>query len=65
MTQVVGGGGRILGAMSSRKKIHYIGTDPNPDNFGRYEAVADFYNSNCVDDFSETFTQFFEVEKTK
>jgi hypothetical protein len=58
-----GWGGRILGAMSSRKKIHYIGTDPNPDNFGRYEAVADFYNSNCVDDFSETFTQFFEVEK--
>ncbi len=58
-----GWGGRILGAMSSRKKIHYVGTDPNPDNFGRYEAVADFYNSNCVDDFSETFTQFFEVEK--
>ena len=58
-----GWGGRILGAMSSRKKIHYIGTDPNPDNFGRYEAVADFYNSNCVDDYSETFTQFFEVEK--
>ena len=58
-----GWGGRILGAMSSRKKVHYIGTDPNPDNFGRYEAVADFYNSNCVDDYSETFTQFFEVEK--
>ena len=58
-----GWGGRILGAMSSRKKIHYIGTDPNPDNFDRYEAVADFYNSNCVDDYSETFTQFFEVEK--
>ena len=58
-----GWGGRILGAMSSRKKIHYIGTDPNPDNFGRYEAVADFYNSNCVDNFSETFTQFFDVEK--
>ena len=58
-----GWGGRILGAMSSLKRIHYIGTDPNPDNFGRYEAVADFYNSNCVDDFSETFTQFFEVEK--
>jgi len=58
-----GWGGRILGAMSSRKKIHYVGTDPNPDNFGRYEAVADFYNSNCVDNFSETFTQFFDVEK--
>jgi len=58
-----GWGGRILGAMSSRKKIHYVGTDPNPDNFGRYEAVANFYNENCVDDFSETFTQFFEVQK--
>ena len=28
-----GWGGRILGAMSSRKKIHYVGTDPNPDNY--------------------------------
>ena len=58
-----GWGGRILGAMSSRKKIHYVGTDPNPDNFGRYEAVADFYNNNCVDDFSDNFNKFFEVEK--
>jgi hypothetical protein len=64
-----GWGGRILGAMASRKKTHYIGTDPNPDNFipelgiSRYEYVAKFYNENCVDDFSETFTKFFEVEK--
>ena len=64
-----GWGGRILGAMASRKKTHYIGTDPNPDNFipelgiSRYEYVAKFYNDNCVDDFSETFTKFFEVEK--
>ena len=41
-----GWGGRIIGAMSSRKKIHYIGTDPNPDNFiddlgiSRYEYVV-------------------------
>ena len=30
-----GWGGRILGAMSCKddRNIHYIGTDPNPDNF--------------------------------
>lgn len=64
-----GWGGRIIGAMSSRKNIHYIGTDPNPDNYidelgiTRYEYVANFYNKNCVDDYSDTFTKFFEVEK--
>ena len=47
-----GWGGRILGAMSVRDNydIHYIGTDPNPDNFfgdgtSRYSNVADFYNT--------------------
>ena len=64
-----GWGGRIIGAMSSRKKVHYIGTDPNPDNFidklgiSRYEYVAKFYNDNCVDDFSDSLTTFFDVEK--
>ena len=64
-----GWGGRILGAMSSRKKIHYVGTDPNPDNFidelgiSRYEYMAKFYNDNCVDDFSDKLTTFFNVEK--
>jgi hypothetical protein len=64
-----GWGGRILGAMSSRKKTHYIGTDPNPDNFiddlgiSRYEYVAKFYNNNCIDDFSDKLTSFFNVEK--
>lgn len=64
-----GWGGRIIGAMSSRKKTHYIGTDPNPDNFipelgiTRYEYVAKFYNDNCVDDFSEKLTTFFDVKK--
>ena len=64
-----GWGGRIIGAMSSRKKVHYVGTDPNPDNFldelgiSRYEYVAKFYNDNCVDDYSDTLTNFFEVEK--
>ena len=47
-----GWGGRILGAMSVRddRHIHYIGTDPNPDNFfsdgsSKYSSVADFYNT--------------------
>ena len=63
-----GWGGRILGAMSSRKKIHYVGTDPNPDNFldnegiSRYEYVADFYNKNCIDNHSDKLTSFFDVE---
>ena len=64
-----GWGGRIIGAMSSRKKIHYIGTDPNPDNYlpelgkSRYEYIAQFYNDNVVDNYSETFGNFFEVPK--
>ena len=63
-----GWGGRIIGAMSSRKKTHYIGTDPNPDNFiddlgiTRYQYVADFYNKNCVDDFSDKLTSLFDVK---
>jgi len=47
-----GWGGRILGAMSVRdnRNVHYIGTDPNPDNFfsdgtSRYSRAAHFYNS--------------------
>jgi len=58
-----GWGGRIIGSMSMRKKAHYVGTDPNPDTSGRYQAVADFYNNTCVDNESETFQKFFEVEK--
>jgi len=44
-----GWGGRMLGAMSTNRQLHYIGTDPNPDTKGRYEAVADFYNDNCIE----------------
>ena len=50
-----GWGGRILGAMSSLKRIHYIGTDPNTDNFidelgiTRYEYVADFFNNKALE----------------
>ena len=64
-----GWGGRIIGAMSTRKKVHYIGTDPNPDNYieelgkSRYDYVAEFYNKHCVDDYSDTLNKFFTVEK--
>ena len=64
-----GWGGRIIGAMSSRKKSHYVGTDPNPDTFipelgiSRYEYVAKFYNDKCVDYFSDSLTKFFDIEK--
>jgi hypothetical protein len=59
-----GWGGRILGAMSSLKKIHYIGTDPNTDNFidelgiTRYEYVAEFFNNKALETNS-----FWEEEK--
>ena len=49
-----GWGGRILGSMSSNRKIHYIGTDPNPDNYdpiNRYEYVVDFYQKHCGNKF--------------
>tara|TARA_B100001989_G_scaffold221777_1_gene174831 strand:- start:276 stop:1700 length:1425 start_codon:yes stop_codon:yes gene_type:complete len=57
-----GWGGRILGAMSSKKQIHYVGTDPNTDNFiddleiSRYEYVANFYNDEVLggNDFWDT-----------
>ena len=47
-----GWGGRILGCMSVKddRNIHYVGTDPNPDNIHtdgktKYEHIADFYNT--------------------
>tara|TARA_Y100000593_G_scaffold47382_1_gene89822 strand:- start:1351 stop:2991 length:1641 start_codon:yes stop_codon:yes gene_type:complete len=61
-----GWGGRILGAMSSNKKIHYVGTDPNTDNIidelgiSRYQYLADFYNEHCTNDYSDTALNFFE-----
>lgn len=59
-----GWGGRILGAMSSLKRIHYIGTDPNTDNFidevgiSRYEYVANFFNNEVLES-----NNFWEEEK--
>jgi hypothetical protein len=49
-----GWGGRIVGAMTvlDDRHIHYIGTDPNTDNFipelgiTRYEYLADFVNQS-------------------
>ena len=51
-----GWGGRILGAMSVEddRKIHYVGTDPNPDNHfpdsntSRYACLARFFNSCTI-----------------
>lgn len=62
-----GWGGRILGAMSCRddRNIHYVGTDPNPDNFygdgghSKYADIANFYNTKTYRGnpfFSETNT---------
>jgi hypothetical protein len=45
-----GWGGRLLGALSAKdnRKIHYVGTDPNPDNVHadgktKYEHIHDFF----------------------
>ena len=66
-----GWGGRILGAMSLPKRVHYIGTDPNMDNFisgpniTRYGYLADFYNNNCIDSTNDNFNKFFESNDNK
>jgi hypothetical protein len=48
----MGYGGRCLGALAAAcdRPIHYVGTDPNTDNWisptrSRYHYLADFYNS--------------------
>lgn len=48
-----GWGGRLLGAMavSDRRTIHYVGTDPNTDHnirYGqtKYHDIAEFFNTN-------------------
>lgn len=49
-----GWGGRLLGACATGddRQIHYVGTDPNMDNFiddlgiSRYEYLAEFYQRN-------------------
>jgi hypothetical protein len=50
-----GWGGRLMGAISiDDRNIHYIGNDPNTENFiedlgiTRYEYLADFYNTRVT-----------------
>jgi len=61
-----GWGGRILGAMATDyKRLHYVGTDPNSDNFipelgiTRYEYLADFFNKKV---FCEKWSKFANTE---
>ena len=42
-----GFGGRLLGSLCSSLPIHYVGTDPNTNNFGCYEKLGSFYNQHC------------------
>lgn len=42
-----GWGGRLLGSLSANRKIHYVGTDVNSNNFGCYEKLGEFYNEHC------------------
>jgi len=59
-----GWGGRILGAMCTNRDLHYIGTDPNPDNVGIYERVAQYYNTHCFQSnpfFGKASPNTFEV----
>ena len=42
-----GWGGRLLGALSSKYPIHYIGLDVNKSNQGCYESLGEFFNSKC------------------
>ena len=61
-----GFGGRILGALTlcSDRKIHYVGTDPNPDNWipeinrSRYEYLAEFFNNNIHRKYQTTYDIF-------
>ena len=60
-----GWGGRILGAMAlnSNCSIHYVGTDPNTENYipeikkTNYEYLADFFNTNTISE-SQVFFGF-------
>jgi hypothetical protein len=63
-----GWGGRILGAMSVSRPIHYVGTDPNTDNsipdlgITRYEYLADFYLKSIGEKGSSLSSRFFDVK---
>jgi hypothetical protein len=63
-----GFGGRLLGALSASadRRIHYVGTDPNPDNWledvgmSRYEVLARFYHRD-VNQAHQTTYEFFKL----
>ena len=64
-----GWGGRILGAMSVSRPIHYVGTDPNTDNLipelgiSRYEYLADFYLRSIGEKGNSISNKFFQTEE--
>ena len=53
-----GWGGRLLGSLSSNRKIKYIGTDVNTNNKGCYEELGEFYNREC--DGENTYEIYYE-----
>ena len=64
-----GWGGRILGAMSLIRPIHYVGTDPNTENIimdlgiSRYEYLADFY-LKAIGERGSLSSKFFDTKET-
>jgi hypothetical protein len=64
-----GWGGRILGAMSVSRPIHYVGTDPNTDNsipdlgITRYEYLADFYLRSIGEKGNGLSSKFFDTKE--
>jgi len=63
-----GFGGRLLGALSLNedRHIHYVGTDPNPENFlpeinrTRYEYLGTYYNSHIRRKYKTTYDLYTE-----
>ncbi len=63
-----GYGGRLMGCLSlnSDRNIHYIGTDPNTENWisdlgiSRYEYMGRYFNNNIKRRYQTTFETFME-----
>ena len=56
-----GWGGRLLGCLSSKRKIHYIGTDVNSNNFGCYERLGEFFQSSYFNNRGVTCGNTFDI----
>lgn len=64
----MGYGGRLLGCLSvnNDRNIHYVGTDPNTENWidelgiSRYDLMGRFYNSNIKRKYQTTYECFME-----